>query len=161
MNAIHFSSRCWFSQTIERSIKCWYLCSMPPFTGMYLCKHSDSFIAPVYIEVVFKEPIVKVTPKNYTKYQVKPLSPLIRNLNVFIKWENWSPCSACDIVGKKLRLGYCYVYQENNEIFRLFEDGVPCRSQLLNDEIKADPNVQSNLLNISSIHLISESWQMI
>ncbi|KAI5711820.1 hypothetical protein M8J75_003364 [Diaphorina citri] len=112
-------------------------------SGMYLCKHSDSFIAPVYIEVVFKEPIVKVTPKNYTKYQVKPLSPLIRNLNVFIKWENWSPCSACDIVGKKLRLGYCYVYQENNEIFRLFEDGVPCRSQLLNDEIKADPNVQN------------------
>lgn len=112
---------------------------------MYLCKHSDSFIAPVFIEVVFKEPMIKVTTANYSQHQTILMPTSEWETKVFLKWESWSPCSTCDKVGLKLRIGYCFVYQNNNNMFHLFEDGVPCRSQLLNAELKENPNVQSKL----------------
>lgn len=110
--------------------------------GMYLCKHSDSFIAPIYIEVVFKEPMVKVTMKNFTKHEARSVASSI-DLNVFIKWQDWSPCSICDKVGKKVRLGYCYLYRKNSDLFRLFEDGVPCRSQLLDESLQEEIKMYS------------------
>lgn len=38
------------------------------------------------------------------------------NLNVYTTWTKWSPCSKCNIVGKKIRYGYCTISLRENDI---------------------------------------------
>lgn len=77
-------------------------------SGQYVCQQANHATAPYFLTVVSdSEPLrhVRRFTGNYT-----PESPWLFGSDRFVLdtfWSLWSPCSNCDVVGNKHRMGYC------------------------------------------------------
>ncbi|XP_067002059.2 Ig-like V-type domain-containing protein FAM187A [Anabrus simplex] len=81
-------------------------------SGQYFCQKGSTVTAPHFLEVVGnKEPIRMVRPETapYANHSRGAEIITEHKLEVFTKWGQWSPCSTCNEVGKKVRTGICMV----------------------------------------------------
>nr|CAD7571066.1 unnamed protein product [Timema californicum] len=82
-------------------------------SGQFLCKMGNAVTASYFLHVVNdSEPIVNVYPDTAPRNKPHRRPPKIvneLNLEVFSNWEQWSACSQCNEVGKRVRFGMCTV----------------------------------------------------
>ncbi|PSN53923.1 hypothetical protein C0J52_02451 [Blattella germanica] len=79
-------------------------------SGQYICELADTVMAPYYIEVVNEtEPTMKVRPDAAQTTHSQSPQMISHNMEVFTNWQPWSPCSKCNAVGKRIRIGICTV----------------------------------------------------
>ncbi|CAG9766407.1 unnamed protein product [Ceutorhynchus assimilis] len=134
----------------------------PENSGQYMCKLGQSIVAPYFLTVVnisedtFNE--VHSPAALNGPYSEKP-QELKYSLVLDTEWGEWTPCSKCNEIGRKHKLGYCEVFskeivgvKENQtedtslddvkELFNIFKYGIPCQSHILPNAIRQIPETK-------------------
>ncbi|CAG9564294.1 unnamed protein product [Danaus chrysippus] len=113
----------------------------------------------VTLEVIDDEQYNVVKPA--TSKGPYPMKPVYLNpfLVMFSVWSEWSECSQCGVVGRRRRYAMCYVSrineykttfksnmtnsdEESSKLFKVYPDGIPCRSRILPPSIRKMMSVQ-------------------
>uniref|UniRef100_A0A1B6D024 Ig-like domain-containing protein n=1 Tax=Clastoptera arizonana TaxID=38151 RepID=A0A1B6D024_9HEMI len=142
-------------------------------SGLYVCKQGNNSASPIIVHVFEDETFTEVHPNTAPGNQALK-SITISKLEIIIssQWGDWTECSECGKVGRRSRLGICYVNlieddgetaipqdsgsnTQNNltatgivnrsklEILDIFVNGIPCRSKLLPKFIRDSWEVKS------------------
>ncbi|XP_034184695.2 Ig-like V-type domain-containing protein FAM187A [Osmia lignaria lignaria] len=80
--------------------------------GQYWCKLGDMLSTSYYVSIDTNSEEIKIVYPNTApnKPHAIPKKTIAEyNLNVYTTWTKWSPCSKCNMVGKKVRYGYCTI----------------------------------------------------
>ncbi|XP_070518803.1 uncharacterized protein, partial [Cardiocondyla obscurior] len=73
--------------------------------GIYWCEVGDTIGSIYYLYVDNDFETVTIHPNKATLVEYIPEY----KVKIYTSWTTWSPCSTCDVVGIKLRYGYCTV----------------------------------------------------
>nr|XP_032519972.1 Ig-like V-type domain-containing protein FAM187A isoform X2 [Danaus plexippus plexippus] len=127
--------------------------------GDYRCVTDEQLGVIATLEVIDEEQYNVKPATSKGPYPMKPvwLNSLLVMLSV---WSDWSECSQCGAVGRRRRYGMCYVSRinefittnfksnmtksdgESSKLFKVYPDGIPCRSRILPPSIRNTPSVQ-------------------
>ncbi|XP_026739302.1 Ig-like V-type domain-containing protein FAM187A [Trichoplusia ni] len=132
---------------------------MPEDGGVFQCELGGSNSSLIILEVVDIEEPYRVVkgPESRGPHASPP--EVYKGVESFSMWSPWTECSVCGEIGRKRRYGMCYVkldpkMMENHTrktveiedfvklddndigLFKIFPDGIPCRSQYLPPPIK-------------------------
>lgn len=109
--------------------------------GVYWCRLQDTMESPYYLQIENDATMIKIVhPKTAPKGPYPTSSQTILNygLKVDTEWTDWTPCSVCDVVGKKQRYGYCVISMltDTTDESRKRRDGIEKLKVLVSIEYK-------------------------
>ncbi|XP_076761329.1 Ig-like V-type domain-containing protein FAM187A [Xylocopa sonorina] len=87
--------------------------------GQYWCKLRDMLSVSYYVSIDTDLKGVKTVYPSIAPNMPHAVAQTIiteYNLNIYTTWTKWSPCSKCNVVGKKIRYGYCTISSRENLI---------------------------------------------
>lgn len=110
-------------------------------TGQYVCELNGLLTAPYFLTVATgTEPLAQVLLYNASRGPQVPWLLGTQGLVLDTLWGEWSPCSKCNAVGNRHKLGYCVLGLASN----LLQDTV--YNENITNEVCAQYNKNNKVL---------------
>ncbi|XP_011644003.1 Ig-like V-type domain-containing protein FAM187A [Pogonomyrmex barbatus] len=119
--------------------------------GIYWCEIENTMGSVYYLYIDCDSETTNVY-SNRTSHALQTALENVREyeLKIYTTWTTWSPCSACDIVGIKLRYGYCTVSLVKTEQRYLVDKSVSTMNEIrhLEQDIKKGKKKEVRLIPV-------------
>lgn len=141
----------------------------PEHTGQYLCTLGFSSTAPYFVTVLSNTENMAQVHSKYALNAPYPKPPEVipeYNLVLATEWGPWSGCNKCRKIGRRYKLGFCYITMEQStnktiiegnskkrsiekisdkdlELITIFQNGLPCDSHILPESVQNIPQIKN------------------
>ncbi|XP_078036687.1 uncharacterized protein LOC144469868 [Augochlora pura] len=117
--------------------------------GQYWCKLGDTLSTIYYLSIERDSQEINIVHPNTAPYKphAVPEKMLSKyDLLISTTWTTWTQCSACDIVGRKNRYGYCTVSSRENIKRRDIDEQTETIEQFSSETADQTKNLNKNVI---------------